>query len=208
VAADAAGDVFIAGGPVFKITPDGILHAFAGALTWQPHPCGIALQASVYSTSVAADAAGNAYFLTSGLLATDVAGNPYSLTGEVLDQATPEGQLTTIAGVGANLFAGDGGPAASATFARPSGIAFDTSGRMYIANTLNNRIRRVDENGIVSTIAGAGGAAYDQDAGCVPDDASVLSRPQAVTVDAATCTSPTRARTASARSRPMARRAT
>jgi hypothetical protein len=68
VAVDAAGDVFIAGGPVlFKITPDGILHAFAGSLDGRhPHPCGNALQSQVYSTSVAADAAGNAYFLTSG----------------------------------------------------------------------------------------------------------------------------------------------
>jgi sugar lactone lactonase YvrE len=56
---------------------------------------------------------------------------------------------------------------------------------MYVADTLNNRIRRVDENGVVSTVAGAGGATYDQDAGCLPDDASILSRPQAVTVDAA-----------------------
>ena len=168
VAADAAGNVFIAGGPVFKITPDGTLNSFAGDSP-APHPCGNALGTSVYATSVAADAAGNAYFLTSGLL----------------DQATPGGQLITIAGMGPNLFTGDGGLAASATFARPTGIAFDGSGRMYIADTNNNRIRRVDKNGVVTTVAGAGGATYDQDAACLPDNASILNHPRSVTVDAA-----------------------
>jgi sugar lactone lactonase YvrE len=55
---------------------------------------------------------------------------------------------------------------------------------MYIADTNNNRIRRVDKNGVVTTVAGAGSATYDQDAACLPDNASILNHPRAVTVDA------------------------
>jgi hypothetical protein len=48
---DAADDVFIAGVPIFKITPDGVLNAFAGVLEGaERHPCGNALRASVYAT--------------------------------------------------------------------------------------------------------------------------------------------------------------
>ena len=53
-------------------------------------------------------------------------------------------------------FAGDGGPATQALLNFPGGLAFDKAGNLYIADTNNNRIRRVDLNGVISTYAGTG----------------------------------------------------
>jgi sugar lactone lactonase YvrE len=53
------------------------------------------------------------------------------------------GVITTIAGNGQAGFSGDGGPATEASFARPFGVAFDRQGQMYVADTFNNRIRKV-----------------------------------------------------------------
>ena len=115
----------------------------------------------------------------------DPAGNLYVLTFALLQRISPDGKLTTLAGAGPNLFTGDGGPAANATFAAPAGIAFDRAGSLYVADTGNNRVRAIDATGTVRTIAGDGAATYDQDPACLADNDSFLSNPQAVAVDAA-----------------------
>ena len=56
---------------------------------------------------------------------------------------TPGGVISIVAGSGISGFSGDGGPAASAQINRPLGVAVDAAGRIYIADTLNNRVRRV-----------------------------------------------------------------
>jgi cysteine-rich repeat protein len=73
-------------------------------------------------------------------------------------QATPNGDftVTTIAGDGVAGFAGDGGPAANASLNGPSGVAVDRFGRVVIADTLNHRIRRIELDGSIGTIAGSG----------------------------------------------------
>jgi len=68
----------------------------------------------------------------------------------------PNGVVTTIAGTGESDFSGDGGPAAKATFRDPRALAMDREGNLYIGDTANNRIRKIDTKGIVSTIAGTG----------------------------------------------------
>ena len=67
-----------------------------------------------------------------------------------------KGNITTIAGTGESGYYGDGGPASEAAFRDPSALATDKEGNLYIADGANNMIRKIDTNGIVSTIAGNG----------------------------------------------------
>jgi cysteine-rich repeat protein len=76
-----------------------------------------------------------------------------------------DGTITTIAGTGEYGFAGDGGPATSATLSDPSGVAIDPFGRVLIADRGNNRIRRVDADGFIATIAGTGSNSFSGDGG-------------------------------------------
>jgi sugar lactone lactonase YvrE len=75
-----------------------------------------------------------------------------------------QGIITTVVGNGTTGFAGDGGPATEAELAlntgliyETPGLAFDARGQLYLSDSNNNRVRRVDENGIITTIAGNGG---------------------------------------------------
>jgi sugar lactone lactonase YvrE len=66
----------------------------------------------------------------------------------------PDGLLRTIAGSGSSGFFGDTGPATSAQLNTPAGVAYDTSGNLYIADGRNCRVRRVNPEGIINTVAG------------------------------------------------------
>jgi sugar lactone lactonase YvrE len=94
----------------------------------------------------------------------------------------PAGVITTVAGNGEPSFSGDGGPAAAASLHGPQGIALDDAGNLYIADTENHRIRKVDPAGVITTIAGGlhegerGG--YSGDGG--PATQAGLSRPKGV----------------------------
>ena len=84
-----------------------------------------------------------------------------------------DGTIETWAGVGTRGFCGDGGPASQACFSAPSGQAaapssrleFDHMGNLYVADTSNQRVRKIDTNGIITTIAGAGVSGYAGDGG-------------------------------------------
>ena len=96
-------------------------------------------------------------------------------------KATPSGTLTTIAG-GQPGFCGDNGPAANACFDTPMDVKADARGNIYIADTGNHRVRRIDPAGIISTIAGTGqpGRGPDNVAGT----SSALNNPSALAIDA------------------------
>jgi YD repeat-containing protein len=66
------------------------------------------------------------------------------------------GTITTVAGNGISGYSGDGGPATEAQLNRPQGIAVDSEGALYIADTQNHRIRKVGTDGIITTVAGRG----------------------------------------------------
>lgn len=68
----------------------------------------------------------------------------------------PDGVITTFAGSGVKGFAGDGGPATAAELNAPAGLALDDAGNLYIADQGNDRVRRVDTNGVIDTVAGNG----------------------------------------------------
>ena len=92
------------------------------------------------------------------------------------------GIITTIAGNGGAGFSGEGGPASAAMLYQPSRIALDTSQRiMYIADELNNRIRKIDTFGNIITIAGTGAQGYSGDG--APATSALLNRPTDVVAD-------------------------
>ncbi len=75
------------------------------------------------------------------------------------------GIITTIAGNGTPGFGGDGGPATAAELYYPSGVTMDSLGNIYIADMYNQRIRKIDIAGIITTVAGTGTAGYSGDGG-------------------------------------------
>jgi len=95
----------------------------------------------------------------------------------------PNSIITTVAGSGTNNYSGDGAAATNATLASPSGVAVDAVSNLFIADSANNRVRKVGTNGVITTVAGNGTAAYSGD-GAAATNAS-LSGPRGVAVDAA-----------------------
>jgi sugar lactone lactonase YvrE len=91
------------------------------------------------------------------------------------------GVITIIAGNGATGYSGDGGVATNATFASPDGLMVDNAGNLLIADADNNCIRKVDTNGIITTVAGNGTAGYSGDGAEATN--AMLSGPSYVTVD-------------------------
>ena len=73
--------------------------------------------------------------------------------------------IRTVAGSGGRAYGGDNGPATEAYFLNPYDVSVDRSGRVVIADTLNGRVRRVDKNGIIHTVAGTGESADRGDNG-------------------------------------------
>ena len=95
-------------------------------------------------SSLVADGAGNLYVADTG--------------NNRIRRIDSQGVITTVAGSGIAGFDGDDALALSASLDSPSGVAFDPSGNLYVADTGNNRIRRVDSRGIITTVAGSDGA--------------------------------------------------
>jgi uncharacterized protein (TIGR03437 family) len=93
----------------------------------------------------------------------------------------PEGVVTTAAGNGAPGAAGDGGPAPLAQLNQPTACAVDSAGDLYIADTYNHRIRKVDTTGAITTVAGVGVAGNGGDEG--PATSAELNAPRGVAAD-------------------------
>ena len=120
-------------------------------------------------------------------VAVDSAGNLYIAdTGNNRVRKVSGGTITTLAGNGTAGFSGDGGPAANASLSGPTGVALDSAGNLYIADTGNKRVRKVS-GGTISTVAGNGTAGFSGDGG--PATSAMLagpgSAPQGVALDAA-----------------------
>jgi sugar lactone lactonase YvrE len=118
-------------------------------------------------TGVVLDGAGNLYVADSG--------------NHRIRKITPAGVITTIAGTGSAGFSGDGGPATSAQLFSPSALAFDGAGNLYVADTGNNRVRRIGTDGRITTVAGTGVA--DQSPEGTPALEADLNVPLGVAVD-------------------------
>ncbi|MCD4743039.1 MAG: sugar-binding protein, partial [Desulfobacteraceae bacterium] len=88
---------------------------------------------------------------------------------------------TTVAGTGEEGFSGDGGLATEAKLYGPNGIVVDQQGNLFIADTNNNRIRKVNTNGIITTVVGSGDFGYGGDQG--PAINAKLRSPAGITID-------------------------
>ena len=176
VALDAAGDLYVAdegANLILMMNPDGLFTTVAG-----PGPAGI----DFYSGDGGAATNANLNFPFD--VALDAAGNLYISDQENnrIRKVDTNGIITTVAGNGTNAFAGDGGPATNASLFYPRGVALDSIGNLYFADWLNNRIRKVDTNGIISTVAGNGQAVDTGDGGAATN--ATLNGPQGVAVNA------------------------
>lgn len=126
-----------------------------------------------------------ASFAWPSYIAQDKSGNLYvsEFAGQRIRKVTPAGAISTYAGTGISGFSGDGGPASAAQLSFPTGLVFDSAGNLIIADQGNNRIRRIDPKGIITTIAGTGVAGYSGDGG--PALQATFTNPYAVVFDKA-----------------------
>ena len=91
-------------------------------------------------------------------MALDGAGNLFiaDTRNDRIRKVDAAGMITTVAGSGESGFGGDGGPATAALLDFPSGVAVDGAGNLFIADARNDRIRKVDAAGMITTVAGNG----------------------------------------------------
>ena len=101
-------------------------------------------------------------------VALDADGSLYVADGgnNRIRKVAPDGTITTIAGTGRAEFSGDGGPARKASLSMPYSIALDREGNLYIVDTGNYRVRKIDApTGIITTLAGNGSYGFSGDGG-------------------------------------------
>jgi uncharacterized protein (TIGR03437 family) len=181
LAIDTAGNLYIAdtsNNVIRKVTKDGIISTAAG--TGSPNFSGDGGSAGGAALNnpegVAVDAAGNVYIADTN-------------NRRIRKITVADGTISTIAGNGALAFAGDGGQATKASLSNPEGVGVDAAGNIYIADSLNNRVRLVLTNGVITTIAGRT-RGYGGDSGAAtnaqlntPSDVAVASSGKIYVVD-------------------------
>ncbi len=113
----------------------------------------------------------------------DSAGNLYIAEYSRVVKLSPDGRQTVMAGSYNSGFGGDGGQATAAQFRYISGIAIDDAGNLYIADQYNHRVRKVDKDGVVQTVAGTGTRGYNGTD--IAATTAQLNYPASVVVDAA-----------------------
>jgi streptogramin lyase len=117
-------------------------------------------------------------------MAIDRLGNLYfaDANNHVIRRISPDAVIMTVAGNGVEGFSGDGGPATSASLNYPEDVAIDASGNLFIADSANNRVRKVGPSGIISSVAGTGLDGFSGDGG--PSVEAMLNFPWGLTTDA------------------------
>jgi sugar lactone lactonase YvrE len=171
VAVDGAGNVYVADNGasiVRKITPDGVVTTLAGKAGSTGRSDGTGADAQFNSPrGITADTAGDVYVADEG--------------SANIRKITPQGVVTTLAGVAAMPGYTDGAGAV-ARFGSPRGLTVDAAGNVFVADTENNVVRKITPDGTVSTVAGNAGKTGDTDG---TGTAALFSGPRGITVDAA-----------------------
>ena len=147
VAADGAGNVYVADSEnhrVRKIDTTGIITTFVGTgVRGDQGDGGPAAEAGLsFPAGVAVDGEGSVYVA-----------DRWNHRVRKIDRG---GTITTLVGRGFQGYVGNGGPAAEAALANPMGVAVDSEGNVYVADTWNHRVRRIDDTGVITTLAGSG----------------------------------------------------
>ena len=172
IVSDGAGNLFIAdrdNNRIRKINTSGIISTIAGNGTAGfSGDGGPATAAELYSPIG---------------VATDTAGNVFIADGKnAIRKVSSAGIITTVAGMGGVFgFSGDGGPATAAKITVPGSVSVDAAGNIYFTDIFNNRVRKVDASGVISTVVGTGVAGYSGNG--VPATAATLNLPSRVVAD-------------------------
>jgi len=147
VAVDGAGNVYVADysyGNIRKIAPDGAVSTLAGLAGSYGSTDGLGSAAQFSAPrGMALDSAGNLYVADSG--------------NNTIRKITPAGLVTTLAGTAGNSGNVDG-TSSAAMFNSPKGVAVDSAGNVYVADSGNNTIRKITPGGVVTTLAGLPGS--------------------------------------------------
>jgi len=158
IVTDKSGNIYVAdagSNEIRKINASGIIStiagncSFAGSYTGDGGPATAALLSS--PTTIVLDIYGNLFIADQ--------------SGACIRKIDTTGIIKTIAGTGVGGYSGDGGPAKSAQLDLTQGIGIDSAGNIYLADAGNNRIRKVNVSGTITTIAGNGTAGFTGDGG-------------------------------------------
>ncbi len=173
VALDGSGNFYIAdtrNHRIRKVNSSGIISTIAGTGTSGfSGDGGAATAAQLFTpTGVTLDASGSIYIADQD--------------NHRIRKISTSGVISTIAGTGTSGFSGDGGAATAAQMYLPTGITVDASGNVYIADQYNNRIRKINTSGVISTYAGTGAATYGGDGAAAT--LAQINRPCGVSIDA------------------------
>jgi sugar lactone lactonase YvrE len=172
---DNAGNLYIAdeqNARVRKVSSRGVISTIAGGgrrpVARAPDGTLATKLKLSHPSYVVVDAHGDVYF-------SDFLAN-------VVTEIDRSGRIRHVAGTGKAGFSGDGGPATRAELNFPTGLTLDSRGNLFISDAFNNRIRKVDRRGVITTVAGTGRAGYSGDGG--PADEARLNASAGLALDA------------------------
>ena len=174
LAVDAEGTIYLGGGDgpdidnrVIRVDPSGDVTTVAG--TGEPGSSGDGGPATEARLAHVWD------------VAVDDEGNLYISADNRIRKVDTSGIITTIAGTGVPGFSGDGGPSVAAQLDSPHGIAVDPDGNIVFIDAQNQRIRRIDAQGVITTIVGNGELGFSGDGGPATD--ARINMPEQLWVD-------------------------
>jgi hypothetical protein len=181
VTTDSAGNVYVAdafNNIIRAITPGGVVTTLAGEAGTGGSTDGAGAAARFsFPSGVATDSVGNVYVADSGIWTGGLGEVNYG--NHVIRKITPSGVVTTLAGT-AGMSGSADGTGAAARFNTPLGVATDSSGNVYVADTYNSTIRKITSAGVVTTLAGTAGMTGSNDG---TGAAARFNYPTGVTVD-------------------------